>query len=186
MSLLAFPPCLGIEVQSAGVKPNKHGGVGAKWRCIYWSPLCFSPRWRLTSIRNQQPPSLCVPAVPSPQLSCICGAVTVRGTQQTHSLQPCWLEGALYLLWDRLWTCQTDSYFCLFSQRTALLGCLSMGVCTRCYSTRCYFCHSTPIDKASQHLNYCIFYSYIQFLLYLPSCLEMCRASFQIAANPRG
>lgn len=85
-----------------GVKPNKHRRSRAKWRCIYWSPLCFSPRWRLTSIRNQQPPSFCFPTVPSLQLSCICGAITVRGRQQTHSLQSCWLERALYLLWDRL------------------------------------------------------------------------------------
>lgn len=140
---IGFSPCLGIEVLSVGVKPNKHGGVAANWRCIYWSPPCFSPWRRLTSIGNQWPPSLRFPTVPSLQLSCICGAITVRGRQPTHSLKPRWLVQALYLLWDRLWTCQTDSNFCLFSEHSAPLGCLPCEFTlwpVRCYSTGCYAC----------------------------------------------
>lgn len=66
----------------------------------------------------------------------------MRGRQQTHSLQSCWLERALYLLWDRLWTCQTDSYFCYFcSARLRLGNCECALWPARCYST-CSVCHS--------------------------------------------
>lgn len=72
----------------------------------------FFPWRRLRSPPYHRPPSSCSPTVPSLQLPCICGAVTVRGGLQKYSLQFCGLDLELYLLWDRLWTCQTDSYFC--------------------------------------------------------------------------
>lgn len=115
MRLVALWPfaCLGTEMRSMGVKTNKHPGDGARGRCFCQSTLCFHPVAEAhVPSYNQQPPSSCFPAVPSLQLPCICGAIPVRGGRQKYSLQSRGLELALYLLWDRLWTRQTYSYFC--------------------------------------------------------------------------
>lgn len=40
---IGFPPCLGIEVQSVGVKPNKHGAVCAKLEMYLLKPPLFFP-----------------------------------------------------------------------------------------------------------------------------------------------
>lgn len=116
------------EIQSIGVTSHKHGTVVARWKRVSWSPFCFFP------LDGGSFPlvikSLPFPTAPSLQLYCICGAITVRGRQETHSLQSCWLGWTLYLLWDTLWTCQIDSYFCLFLQSLALCRCLSTWACT--------------------------------------------------------
>lgn len=133
MRLVALWPfaCLGTEMQSMGVKTNKHPGDGARRRCFCQSTLCFHPVAEAhVPSYNQQPPSSCFPAVPSLQLPCICGASPVRGGLQKYSLQSRGLELALYLLWDRLSTRQTYSYFCWSPSCSAVLVCLSMWVCT--------------------------------------------------------
>lgn len=90
------------EIHSMGIVSHKHEIVGAKWRRFSWNPLAVN--------------SCFFPTAPRQQLYCICGAIAVRGRKQAHSSQSHWLGWTLYLLWDTLWTCQIDSYFCLFLQ----------------------------------------------------------------------
>lgn len=103
MALWPFA-CLGTEMQSMGVKTNKHPGDGARRRCFCQSTLCFHPVAEAhVPSYNQQPPSSCFPAVPSLQLSCICGAIPVRGGRQKYSLQSRGFgAGALFALGQTL------------------------------------------------------------------------------------
>lgn len=133
-------PCLGTEMQSMGVKCSKHPGDGARRRCICQSALCFHP----------VVPGF--PAAPRLQLPCVCGAIPVRGGLQKYSLQSRGLELALYLLWDRLWTRQTYSYFCWSPSCSAVLLCLSLWVCTLTREVLQYMsCLSLPLNWQISH-----------------------------------
>lgn len=91
----------------------------------------FTPWRRLTS-----PPTTSSLHPPASQQFLACSSpVFVEPSQwevggRNIPYSPVDLELALYLLWDRLWTRQTYSYFCWSPSCSAVLVCLSMWVCT--------------------------------------------------------
>lgn len=122
------------EIHALGVVSYKHERVGAKWRCISWNPLTINSRF--------------FPTAPSQQLYCICGAITVRGRQQTRSSQSRWLGWTLYLLWDTLWT-HISVYFC------SLWLWVSVPLHERAlWPARCGCSwYASQTSQVSQHLN---------------------------------